>query len=144
MFETKEPIRKTIYIEQDLVKRAEILFSESEVNSFSGFVSKALESYITQLVLCKNGNILAREIRKVLQEELHPINTRLSKGLYRYAVILDALLQTVGWRCKITNDAMEQIHKDANRRVAQMKGKVDLSLLLHEGDDGDENDSDDL
>ena len=130
MLESKEPIRKTIYIEQDLVKRAEILFSESEVNSFSGFVSKALESYITQLIIEKNGNILSQEIRNALKEELHPINTRLSKGLYKYAVIIDALLQIVGWRCKITNDAMEQIHKDANRRVTQMKGKVDLTLLL--------------
>ena len=132
MPQIEEPIRKTVYLEEELVKRAEILYGEAEVNSFSGFVTKALESYITQLVIDNNGNLLSKEIRKAIQEEIHPINTRLSKGLYRYAVILDALLQTVGWRCKITNDALEQIHKDANRRVAQMKGRIDLSLLLNE------------
>ena len=42
--ETKEGIRKTIYIDETLVKRAEMFEELAEVNSFSAFVSKAQEN----------------------------------------------------------------------------------------------------
>ena len=38
-----EKLRTTIYIDEQLVKRAEILFGEAKVNSFSAFASKAIE-----------------------------------------------------------------------------------------------------
>ena len=47
----KQKLRTTIYIDEELVKRAEILFGEAKVNSFSAFASKAIEAYITKLVI---------------------------------------------------------------------------------------------
>lgn len=56
MKENYEGIRKTVYISEELVKRAEILYGEAEVNSFSGFVSKAIDAYISKLVADKYGS----------------------------------------------------------------------------------------
>ena len=58
MKEQNEKLRTTIYIDEELVKRAEILFGEAKVNSFSAFASKAIESYITKLVIDKNGDLV--------------------------------------------------------------------------------------
>ena len=49
MGETATPLRKTIYTDEETVKRCEILFGEAKVDSFSAFVAKALDSYIRQL-----------------------------------------------------------------------------------------------
>ena len=59
MKEQNEKLRTTIYIDEELVKRAEILFGEAKVNSFSAFASKAIEAYITKLVIDKNGTIIS-------------------------------------------------------------------------------------
>ena len=129
MKDQNEKLRTTIYIDEQLVKRAEVLFGEAKVNSFSAFASKAIEEYITRLVVDKNSDLLSDEIRKAIKNEIGPLGSRISKGLYRYAVFLDVLVHIVGWRCRFTNDAIEKLHKDANRRVAQAKGIVDLSKL---------------
>ena len=137
MKEQNEKLRTTIYIDEELVKRAEILFGEAKVNSFSAFASKAIESYITKLVIDKNGDLLSDEIRKAIKNEIGPLGSRISKGLYRYAVFLDVLIHIVGWRCRFTNEAIEKLHKDSNRRVAQAKGMVDLGELYSDINEDD-------
>ena len=132
MKDQNEKLRTTIYIDEQLVKRAEILFGEAKVNSFSAFASKAIEEYITRLVVDKNSDRLSDEIRKAIKNEIGPLGSRISKGLYRYAVFLDVLVHIVGWRCKFTNDAIEKLHKDSNRRVAQAKGMIDLGMLFED------------
>ena len=88
MTKTKEPIRKTVYLEEQLVSCAETLFKQAEVDSFSAFVKKAIEAYISKLIFSKNSDILSKEIRKAIREEIYPTNLRLSKGLYKYAIEL--------------------------------------------------------
>lgn len=46
MKETNNAVRKTVYLDEELTKRCEILFGEADVSSFSQFVTKALETYI--------------------------------------------------------------------------------------------------
>ena len=111
MKEQNEKLRTTIYIDEQLVKRAEVLFGEAKVNSFSAFASKAIEEYITRLVVDKNSDLLSDEIRKAIKNEIGPLGSRISKGLYRYAVFLDVLVHIVGWRCKFTNDAIEKLRR---------------------------------
>jgi hypothetical protein len=135
MKDQNEKLRTTIYIDEQLVKRAEILFGEAKVNSFSAFASKAIEEYITRLVVDKNSDLLSDEIRKAIKNEIGPLGSRISKGLYRYAVFLDVLVHIVGWRCRFTNDAIEKLHKDSNRRVAQAKGMVDLGMLFEDAEE---------
>lgn len=86
MTKTNEPIRKTVYLEEKLVRQAEILFGEAEVDSFSAFVAKAIENYITKLVIDKNGDLLSKEIRKAIHEEISPTNTRMVNERY-YQII---------------------------------------------------------
>lgn len=137
MKDQNEKLRTTIYIDEQLVKRAENLFEEAMVNSFSAFASKAIEEYITRLVIDKNSDLLSDEIRKAIKNEIGPLGSRISKGLYRYAVFLDVPVHIVGWRCRFTNDAIEKLHKDSNRRVAQAKGMVDLSKLYSDINEDD-------
>ena len=130
--ETKEGIRKTIYIGETLVKRAELVKELAGADSFSVFVSKALERYITQLVVGSNNELLTQEIKKAIDDSLAPIDRRLSKALYRYAVELDMLSQFVGFDNDFSWDQIEYIRKEAGRRIAQMRGKIDVGKIIGE------------
>ena len=132
MTKTNEPIRKTVYLEEKLVRQAEILFGEAEVDSFSAFVTKAIENYITKLVIDKNGDLLSKEIRKAIHEEISPTNTRISKGLYRYAIELDMLAQMVAYQHDFRYEEIIGIRKEANKYVAQMRGKINVDELITE------------
>lgn len=140
MKEQNEKLRTTIYIDEELVKRSEILFGEAEVNSFSAFASKAIEAYITKLVIDKNGDLLSDEIRKAIKNELGPINTRVSKGLYRYAVELDTILQILAEVYEFNPKFIEGCRKKADGHVYKLKGKIDYSALMDPrfSEDGDD------
>ncbi len=130
--ETSEGIRKTVYIDETLVKRAELVKELAGADSFSAFVSKALERYITQLMVGSNNGLLTEEIKKAIDDSLAPIDRRLSKGLYRYAVELDMLSLFVGFDNDFRWDEIECIRKEAGRRIAQMRGKIDVGEIICE------------
>ena len=130
MKDSNEKLRTTIYFDEEIVKRAEIIFGEAKVNSFSAFASKAIESYITKLVINKNGDLLSDEIRKAIKNELGPINTRVSKGLYRYAVELDTILQILAEVYEFNPKFIEGCRKKADGHVYKLKGKIDYAALM--------------
>ena len=130
MKENYEGIRKTVYISEELVKRAEILYGEADVNSFSGFVSKAIDAYISKLVADKYGSALGEEIRKAIRNELGVINSRLSKGLYRYAIEIDILAQLLADACEYTPEEFRRIRVEANKQIAKMRGSIDLNAIF--------------
>ena len=135
MKETQEGIRKTIYIDEKLFKHAETMYSMADVHSFSAFAAKAIENYIAQLVVINHGTLLSEEITKAIDNALAPLDRRLSKSLYRYAIELDMLSQFVGYQHDFSYEDITFVRKEANLRVAQMRGKIDVGELIGEPDD---------
>lgn len=133
MNENKNAVRKTVYMDEELERRCEILFGEAGAKSFSDFVSKALEFYIDKLITGAHGNLLTEELSQAIRDEVRPIASRLSKGLYRYAVMLDMLCQIIAYQdTQWTPDDLELLRRFANVRVAKMRGKIDLEALLND------------
>lgn len=134
----QEGIRKTIYIDEKLFKQAEMMYSMADVNSFSAFVAKAIENYIAQLMVKNHGSLLSEEITKAIDNALAPLDRRLSKALYRYAIELDMLSQFVGYQHDFSYEDITYIRKEARLRVAQMRGKIDVGELIGEPTEDDD------
>lgn len=133
MNENKNAVRKTVYMDEELERRCEILFGEAGAKSFSDFVSKALEFYIDKLITGAHSKLLTEELSQAIRDEVRPIASRLSKGLYRYAVILDMLCQIIAYQdTQWSPDDLELLRRFANVRVAKMRGKIDLEALLND------------
>ena len=130
--EIKESVRKTVYIDESLFNQAEALEYLAEVDSFSAFVSKALKQYISQLMLGIHAEALSEEIKKAIADALNPINVRLSKSLYRYAVQLDMLSQFVGYQNDFNWREIEATRKEAEQNVARMRGRIDVGRIIGE------------
>lgn len=133
-----ECTRKTIYISEELVKKAEILFGSAGVDSFSSFAVKAIEHYINAIVMENTSGIITKEMRKAIRDEVSPIASRLSKGLFRYAVELDMLTQLLAYlEADADEEVLERIRRFANERMAKTKGKVDIKSIMDDGWEGD-------
>lgn len=132
MITNKTSIRKTIYIDEDTVKRCGILFGEADVDSFSQFVTKALNTYIDRLITENHSVFLTDEMKKTLQDEIRPIASRLSKGLYRYAIEIDMLSQILAYSSNLSSEIIDEIRKRAKRHVTVMRGKIDIQQLLND------------
>lgn len=70
MNETNNAVRKTVYLDEELTKRCEILFGEADVSSFSQFVTKALETYIDRLICENHSPFLTEELSKAIMSGL--------------------------------------------------------------------------
>lgn len=129
-FETKGK-RTSIYIDEALIKKAEILYGEAGVSTFSQFVRKAVENYIDQLILGQHSPQLTAALRQAVAEEVKPIASRLSKGLYRYAVELDMMTQLMA-KNQLPKSAFDELWHEANYHVSKSRGRLDLDQVLTE------------
>ena len=131
MEELKNPVRTTVYLDEEILRRCHILFGEAKVVSFSSFVRKALDCYIDYLVTDQPHSFISEELAKTIRDEVRPIASRLSKGLYRYAVLIDMLCQIIAYQdTEWSAEQLEYVRKFANARVAKSRGTIDLKTLL--------------
>ena len=134
MKEKREVIRKTISLDKELLSTCEALYGEAGVDNFTQFAANALQMYTEYLLSQKQRPLLAREVRKALKDEVRPIASRLSKGLYRYAILLDMMCQIAAY-LNFSGDTsiLEKFRKDANIRVARTRGQIDIKSIIDDG-----------
>ena len=131
MKEKREVIRKTISLDKELLSACEVLYGEAGVDNFTQFTVNALQIYTDSLLSQKQRPLLAREVRKALKDEVRSIASRLSKGLYRYAILLDMMCQIAAC-LNFSGDTsiLEKFRKNANIRVAEMRGQIDIKSII--------------
>ena len=131
MKEKREVVRKTVSLGKELLSTYEALYSEAGVDNFTQFTVNALQMYTEHLLGKKASPFLSREIRKVIKEEVRPLAARLSKGLYRYAILLDMMCQIAAC-LNFSGDAsiLEEFRRNANIRVAKMRGQIDIQSIV--------------
>ena len=131
MEELKKPVRTTIYLDEETMRRCQALFEEAKSDTFSAFVRNALNCYIDYLVTDQPHSFISEELAKTIRDEVRPIASRVSKGLYRYAVLIDMLCQIIAYQdTEWSAQELEYVRKFANARVAKSRGMIDLKTLL--------------
>lgn len=131
MKEKREVVRKTISLDKEVLSACEVLYGDAGVDNFTQFATNALKMYTDYLLSQKQRPLLAKDIRKAIKDEVRPIATRLSKGLYRYAILLDMMCQIAAC-LNFAGDTsiLEKFRKNANVRVAKMRGQIDIQSIV--------------
>ena len=131
MEELKKPVRTTIYLDEETMRRCQALFEEAKTDTFSAFVRNALNCYIDYLVTDQPHSFISEELAKTIRDEVRPIASRVSKGLYRYAVLIDMLCQIIAYQdTEWSAQELAYVRKFANARVSKSRGMIDLKTLL--------------
>ena len=127
----KNTVRKTVSLDQELVDQCGMLFASAGAENFSQYVSMALKKYNDILISETQSSLLTNEMRGAIRKELGPITSRLSRGLYRYGVLIDMLCQMLSYmQFGGGDEIMNYFHKRANARMGRTRGKIDLQGIL--------------
>ena len=122
--------RISIYIDRNLVKKADNLLSLAGCKSRNEFVTKAIERYIGELALGGDSSFvteaLSASIEKACQESLGKV----SNALFRYAVYVDMMVRILAEYVDLTPSELEEFQRQAYNNVRRTRGKVTLDEAL--------------
>ena len=98
--------------------------------SRSEFIATAIQKYVSDLELSKQKNIIARELAGEIVKGSEAGVTKISKGLFRYAVEVEMIIMILSELANIPPDIMEEYRKEAIRNVRRTRGKINLDDLI--------------
>ena len=105
-------------------------FSAEHSRSRSEFIATAIQKYVSDLELGKQKNIIARELAGEIVKGNEAGVTKISKGLFRYAVEIEMIIMILSELANIPPEIMEEYRKEAIRNVRRTRGKINLDELI--------------
>ncbi len=141
-----EAVRKTVYLPKELYNKCETLFPIAMVDNFSSFTVKALNHYIDSCIMSEYSDLFADNVKSAIEGSMAKLASRISRAMYRQAIYMDVLTQLCA--DEFEDWELKQLVDKANKRVAHLKGKIDLKLLSEQKTHGfgyadDESDGED-
>jgi len=130
-----EKQRISIYLDSDLVRRADAYQGQADCRSRNEFVAVALESYIEELQTHANEDALIEKLAGAIEKAVDYEAVKISKGLFRYAVELNVIAQMMSELQEFTLEDIKEMRREAINNVRRTRGKVRLDELFARRDD---------
>ncbi len=105
-------------------------YSAKHSRSRSEFIAAAIQKYVSELELGKQKNIIARELAGEIAKGSEAGVTKISKGLFRYAVEVEMLIELLADMLNVTPQQLEIIRKNAINNCRRTRGKINLDDLI--------------
>ncbi|MCM1299663.1 MAG: hypothetical protein NC228_08890 [[Eubacterium] siraeum] len=126
-------------------------YSAEHSRSRSEFIAAAIQKYISDLELGRQKSIIAKELADEIIKGSEAGVTKISKGLFRYAVEVEMIIMILSELADIPRNVIEKYRKEAIKNVRRTRGKINLDDLIkrnnrelaerkiEEGSDNDDN-----
>lgn len=98
--------------------------------SRSDFIAKAIREYISAIEIGKQKNIIAEHLAAEIIKGSEKGVTKISKGLFRYAVEVEMIIMILSELTDIPPEIMAEYRKEAVRNVRRTRGKINLDDLI--------------
>ena len=125
-----EKIRMGISISKNLLRECDKYLSESEFENRSELIESALKLFLATRNISEKSEILVPELAECIAKANDDGITKISKGLFRYAVEVEMLTMLMADAFQVTEKELEQIRKDAVNNVRRTRGKINLDELI--------------
>ncbi len=123
-------VKKTsISLDEETFQLCEKYAAENS-RSRSEFIASAIQKYISDLELGRQKNIIAKELADEIVKGSEAGVTKISKGLFRYAVEVEMIIMILSELADIPPEVMEEYRKEAIRNVRRTRGKINLDDLI--------------
>ena len=122
--------RISIYIDRDLVKKADGLLSLANCKSRNEFVTKAIERYISELALGGDISFVTEALSASISKACNESFAKVSGALFRYAVYVDMMVRILAECVDLTPGELEEFQRQAYNNVRRTRGKVSLDETL--------------
>ncbi len=105
-------------------------YSAEYSRSRSEFIASAIQNYVSDLELGKKKNIIAKELADEIVKGSEAGVTKISKGLFRYAVEVEMIIMILSELANVPPHIIEEYRKEAIRNVRRTRGKLNLDDLI--------------
>ncbi len=105
-------------------------YAAENSRSRSEFIALAIQKYVSDLELGRQKNIIAKELADEIIKGSEAGVTKISKGLFRYAVEVEMIIMILSELTNIPPKIMEEYRKEAVRNVRRTRGKINLDDLI--------------
>ena len=122
--------RVGLYLDKDLVKRADDMVKQFHFKSRNEFFAAAVENYIADYLLGSNESVVSDKLGKAIAKYSEDNAKAISKGLFRYAVQLEMMCRVLAIDRMITKDVLEGMRHEAINNVRRTRGKVRFEEIL--------------
>lgn len=122
--------RVGLYLNKDLVNRADDMVKQFHFKSRNEFFAAAVENYIADYLLGSNESAVSDKLGKSIAKYSEDNAKAISKGLFRYAVQLEMMCRVLAIDRMITKDVLEGMRHEAINNVRRTRGKVRFEEIL--------------
>ena len=123
-------VKKTsISLDEETFQLCEKYAAENS-KSRSEFIAAAIQKYVYDLELSRQKNIIAKDLAAEIVKGSEAGVTKISKGLFRYAVEVEMIIMILSELADIPPEIMEEYRKEAIRNVRRTRGKINLDDLI--------------
>ncbi len=105
-------------------------YAAKHSRSRSEFIATAIQQYVSDLELGRQKNIIAKELAGEIVKGSEAGVTKISKGLFRYAVEVEMIIMILSELANVPPEVMEEYRKEAIRNVRRTRGKINLDDLI--------------
>ncbi len=105
-------------------------YAAENSKSRSEFIAAAIQNYVSDLEIGKQKNIITQELAGEIVKGSEAGVSKISKGLFRYAVVVEMIIMILSERANIPPDIMDEYRKEAIRNVRRTRGKINLDNLI--------------
>jgi len=132
--DSKYKQRVSVYLDRDLVKRADYLQEILRCKSRNELFALALETLIADTTIEERGDVLCKKLAGAIEKVVDYEAVKISKGLFRYAVELEVIMQMLALCWEVAPEQIEKIRREAVNNVRRTRGKVRLDDLFSRKD----------
>ena len=123
-------VKKTsISLDEETFQLCEKYAAENS-RSRSEFIASAIQKYVSDLELGRQKNIIAKELAGEIVKGSEAGVTKISKGLFRYAVEVEMIIMILSELADIPPEVMNEYLKEAIKNVRRTRGKINLDDLI--------------
>lgn len=105
-------------------------YAEENSKSRSEFIAEAIQHYVSDLELGRQKNIIVKELADEIVKGSEAGVSKISKGLFRYAVEVEMIIMILSQLVNISPQVMEIYRQEAVKNVRRTRGKINLDDLI--------------
>lgn len=124
-----EKVRTGIYISEDLLHECDEYLSKNS-GSRSELIESALRLYLATRKIKDKSEVLVPELAECISAASDEGITKISKGLFRYAVEVEMLIALLAETFEVSKNHLKDVRREAVNNVRRTRGKINLDDLI--------------
>lgn len=130
----EEKIRTGISISKKLLAECDKYLQDGGYTNRSELIEAALKFFLASRNISEKSEVLVPELAECIAAENDRVISKLSKGMFRYAVELEVLIEILEGTFELDKNQLKEIRRNAVNNVRRTRGKIDLDDLIARAD----------